>query len=102
MKKQINVTQSSMPPYKEFMEELYPVWESRWLSNRGNASRKFEGMLKQYLQADHLYLFANGHVALEVALNALYLKGGGGYHYSVYSLQHHSCHCAKRPDACVL
>lgn len=75
MKKQINVTRSSMPPYKEFMEELYPVWESRWLSNRGNASRKFEEMLRQYLQTNHLYLFANGHVALEVALNALYLKG---------------------------
>ena len=75
MKKRINVTCSSMPSYEEFIEELKPVWDSRWLSNRGEASRKFEAMLKQYLNTEHLYLFANGHVALEVALNALYLKG---------------------------
>lgn len=75
MKKKINVTQSSMPAYEEFIEELKPVWESRWLSNRGVASIKFEDMLKQYLNVKNLYLFANGHVALEVALNALYLKG---------------------------
>ena len=76
MKKVINVTQSSMPPYEEFIDELKPVWDSRWLSNRGNASRKFENMLKEYLNAKHLYLFANGHVALEVALNALYFERG--------------------------
>lgn len=71
----INVTKSSMPSLEEYVEELKPVWDSRWLSNRGAASVKFEDMLKSYLGAEHLYLFANGHVALEVALNALYLKG---------------------------
>ena len=71
----INVTKSSMPPFEEYMEELKPVWDSRWLSNRGAASVKFEDMLKSYLGTDHMYLFANGHVALEVALNSLYLEG---------------------------
>ena len=75
MKERINVTKSSMPTFEEYMEELKPVWESRWLSNRGAASVKFEDMLKEYLDVQNLYLFANGHVALEVALNALYLKG---------------------------
>ena len=64
-----------MPGYEEFIEELKPVWDSRWLSNRGAASIKFEDMLKSYLNVDNLYLFANGHVALEVAINALNLKG---------------------------
>lgn len=76
MKKKIYVTQSSMPAYEEFIDELKPVWDSRWLSNRGNASIKFENMLKRFLNTEHLYLFANGHVALEVTLNALYLKKG--------------------------
>lgn len=75
MNKRIYVTQSSMPSFDEYMEELRPVWESRWLSNRGEASVKFEDMLREYLGTEHLYLFANGHVALEVALNALYLEG---------------------------
>ena len=46
MKERINVTKSSMPTFEEYMEELKPVWESRWLSNRGAASVKFEDMLK--------------------------------------------------------
>ena len=75
MRERINVTRSSMPPFEEFVTELKPVWESRWLSNRGAASVKFENMLKEYLNTENLYLFANGHVALEVALNALNLKG---------------------------
>ncbi len=71
----INVTKSSMPEFDEYMEALKPVWDSRWLSNRGHASIEFEEALKRYLSTENLYLFANGHVALEVAINALYLTG---------------------------
>lgn len=66
----INVTRSSMPPFEEYVEALKPVWESRWLSNRGEASLQFEQDLKQYLGCDNIWLFANGHLALEVALLA--------------------------------
>lgn len=72
----INVTRSSMPELEEFIEELRPVWESRWLSNRGEASRKFEAALKTYLDVEHVYCFANGHVALEIAINGLFLQKG--------------------------
>ena len=72
----INVTRSSMPDFEEFMEELKPVWESRWLSNRGAASIKFEELLRKYLGVEQVYCFANGHVALEVAINSLYLPEG--------------------------
>lgn len=75
MENRINVTRSSMPAFEEYINELRPVWESRWLSNRGAASIKFEEMLKAYLNIENLYLFANGHVALEVALDVLQLKG---------------------------
>ena len=71
----INVTKSSMPSFEEYIEALRPVWESRWLSNRGKASIEFEDDLKRYLGCNHLWLFANGHVALEVALQALDLHG---------------------------
>lgn len=72
----INVTLSSMPDFEEYIEELKPVWESRWLSNRGNASLKFEEMLKQYLEVESVYCFANGHLALEVAINGLFMPKG--------------------------
>lgn len=71
----INVTKSSMPSFEEYIETLRPVWESRWLSNRGAASKQFEDDLKKYLDCDNVWLFANGHVAMEVALQALDMKG---------------------------
>ena len=73
--KRINVTRSSMPGLEEFVEELKPVWDSRWLSNRGAASKKFESMLKKYLEVEHEYCFANGHLALEVAIGSLFTEG---------------------------
>ena len=76
MEKRINVTQSSMPSLEEYIEELKPVWDSRWLSNRGAASIKFEDMLKEYLGVEEVYCFANGHVALEVAIDGLFLPEG--------------------------
>lgn len=71
----INVTKSSMPSFEEYIETLRPVWESRWLSNRGAASVQFEEDLKKYLNCENVWLFANGHVAMEVALQALDMKG---------------------------
>lgn len=72
----INVTRSSMPALEEYIEELRPVWDSRWLSNRGKAVRKLEEALCAYFKCDHVWLFANGHVAMEVALQALDLNRG--------------------------
>ncbi|MCR4772072.1 MAG: DegT/DnrJ/EryC1/StrS family aminotransferase [Oscillospiraceae bacterium] len=74
--KRINVTRSSMPDFEEYIEELRPVWESRWISNRGAASVKFEEELKRYLGCENVWLFANGHVAMEVALQSLDLNSG--------------------------
>ncbi len=73
MNERINVTKSSMPGFEEYIEELRPIWESRWLSNRGAATRKFEEMLKEYLGCENVWTFSNGHVAMEVCLQALNL-----------------------------
>ena len=73
--KRINVTTSSMPSFEEYVEEIKPLWESRWLSNRGVLSVEFEDRLRSYLETPNVWLFANGHVALEEMLHALDLKG---------------------------
>ena len=65
----IQVVRSSMPLFEEYAEEIKPLWESRWLSNRGVVHKKFEKMLQDYLKCPNPALFANGHVALEVAIN---------------------------------
>lgn len=71
----INVTRSSMPSFEEYVSEIKPLWESRWLSNRGTIHRKFETQLCEYLGVKQVALFANGHVGLEVPINAFGLQG---------------------------
>lgn len=71
----INVTRSSMPEYEEYCEEIKDLWDSRWLTNMGAKHRKFEADLKNYLNAENICLYCNGHLALENAIAALRLTG---------------------------
>ena len=71
----INVTRSVLPPLEEYINEIAPLWDSRWLTNMGEKHRTLENMLLEYLGARNLTLFANGHLALEGILSAFELKG---------------------------
>ncbi len=73
----INVTQSSMPSYEEYCEEIKELWDSRWLTNGGVKHRELEAQLKEYLAVPNVTLFANGHLALENAIAAMGLPKGG-------------------------
>ena len=61
----INVTRSFLPPMEEYMAELAPLWESRWLTNNGAIHQKFEAGLREYLHSPNVTLYTNGHLALE-------------------------------------
>lgn len=71
----ILVTRSSMPPLAEYINEITPLWDSRWLTNMGDCHQRLEQSLTEYLQVPHLALFTNGHLALEIAIKALELTG---------------------------
>ena len=71
----INVTRSFMPPMDEYMAEIAPLWESRWLTNNGQLHQKFEAELREFLHSSNVTLFTNGHLALEGVLQAMDLKG---------------------------
>ncbi len=73
----IFVTRSSMPPYKEYIEAIKPLWDSRWLTNMGKYHQELEGRLKEYLDVPELSLMVNGHMALEMAIQAMGLPEGG-------------------------
>ncbi len=73
----INVTRSSMPPFKEYCEEIRSLWDSRWLTNTGAEYRLFQKQLEEYLGVPHVSLYANGHLALENVIAALSLPLGG-------------------------
>lgn len=71
----ILVTRSSMPPFEEYMKEISSLWDSHWLTNMGEKHQEFEEKLKKYLEVPLLSLFSNGHMALELAIQAMGLKG---------------------------
>lgn len=70
LEKNIYVTRSAMPPYEEFCEAIKPLWESRWLTNMGRYHQSLEEKLKEYLEVPELSLMVNGHMALELAIQA--------------------------------
>ncbi len=75
MREPIKVTRASLPELQEYIDEIKDMWESHWITNMGTKHKQLEELLCQYLQAPHLTLFANGHLALESILTALSLQG---------------------------
>ena len=73
--KKILVTRSSMPAFEQYCEEIAPLWESHWLTNRGVKHRQLECELQRYLDVSYAMLFVNGHSALECILESLELEG---------------------------
>ena len=71
----IQVTKSALPPLEEYMDELRSIWESHWLTNMGEKHQKLEAALKDYLGAEQVTLFTNGHLALETVIAAMGLTG---------------------------
>lgn len=70
MEEKIYVTRSSMPPYEEYIEAIKPLWDSHWLTNMGIYHKQLEEELKKYLDVPELSLMVNGHMSLELAIQA--------------------------------
>lgn len=67
----IFVTRSSMPSYEEYIEAIKPLWDSHWLTNMGQYHQELERRLMEYLNVPELSLMVNGHMALELAIQAM-------------------------------
>lgn len=67
----IMVTRSSMPSLEEYVEEIRPIFESHWMTNMGPVYKIFQHQLIERLKVPYLSLFVNGHMALEMAIQAL-------------------------------
>lgn len=76
MEKKIFVTRSSMPPLEEYIEEIKDMWETHWLTNMGPKHEELRRKLKEYLGVQKIDLFTNGHMALELTLQAINLPKG--------------------------
>ncbi|WMJ84944.1 DegT/DnrJ/EryC1/StrS family aminotransferase [Oscillospiraceae bacterium MB24-C1] len=75
MHEPIPVTRSSMPPMEEYVKEIAPIWENRWLTNMGSRHQRLERALCDFLKVPYMALFTNGHLALELALASMELTG---------------------------
>lgn len=71
----ILVTRSSMPRLDEYIEEIKTIWDSHWLTNMGPKHKELQKKLLEYLTVDNLELLVNGHMALELTLQAVNLQG---------------------------
>lgn len=71
----INVTQTFLPPLDEYVLQLERIWESKWLTNRGELVLELEQRLREYLGTKNLLAVNNGTIALQIAIKALGLKG---------------------------
>lgn len=73
--KEIFVTKSSLPPFEDYMDEIRDIWETHWLTNMGKKHQTLQHALQNYLVTDHIELMVNGHMALEMVLQAMNLHG---------------------------
>ena len=72
----ILVTRSSMPSMEEYMDEIKDLWETHWLTNMGVKHKELQKELTEYLDVEQMDLFTNGHMAMELSLQAMNLPKG--------------------------
>ena len=71
----ILVTRSSMPPFDEYVNEIKDIWQTHWLTNMGVKHQQLQKELKKYLGVENIDFLTNGHMALELSMQALNLQG---------------------------
>lgn len=71
----IYVTKSSMPDLNEYVNEIKHIWDSHWLTNMGPMHTQFQEELLAYMGVENIELFTNGHMAIELVLQAMNLQG---------------------------
>lgn len=75
MEEKIFVTKSSMPPLEDYIEEIRTLWDTHMLTNMGVKHKELEKRLQEYLDVPNVSLMVNGHMALELAIQAMDLSG---------------------------
>lgn len=64
-----------MPSLEEYMDEIKEMWDTHWLTNMGPKHKQLQTELCEYMGVDNIDLFTNGHMAIELTLQAMNLQG---------------------------
>lgn len=71
----IPVTKTYFPSIEKYQKQIARVWESGWLTNRGQLCKELESGIQNKLMSPPLVLMNNGTIPLQIALKLL---GNGG------------------------
>lgn len=71
----ILVTKAVLPSYQSYIDKIKQIWDTHWLTNQGVLHQEFQKELKCFFNSEHVTLCVNGHLALDLAIKALRLKG---------------------------
>lgn len=70
------VTKAFLPPFEEYSRLIEELWNTRWITNMGKYHNQLESELKEYLKVNNISLMVNGHMALELAIQAMGFSRG--------------------------
>ena len=70
VQEKIYVTRPSMPPFEEYSEMIRRLWDTHRITNMGEFHNKLEKELERYLDVENVSLMVNGHMALEMTIQA--------------------------------
>ena len=71
----IFVTKTFLPPQEEYNKILARAWSKNWMTNRGELVLELELRLKSFLDVSNIILMTNGTLPIQIAIEALDLKG---------------------------
>lgn len=60
-----------MPTYEDYIEMIKPLWETKRITNMGNYHAQLEDSLEEFLDVPYVSLMTNGHLSLEMAIQAM-------------------------------
>ena len=60
---------------EEYIDEIRDIWRSCWLTNMGEKHQALQDALRAYMKTEYVELLVNGHMALELTLQAMNLTG---------------------------
>ena len=64
-----------MPELDEYINEIREMWDTHWLTNMGPKHRQLQEELRKFMGVENVELFTNGHMAIELTLQAMNLQG---------------------------
>ena len=71
----LQVTETFLPPFEKYSAYVERYYKSGWITNRGELVMELEDRLKEFLKVPFITLTTNGTLPLQIAIEALQLKG---------------------------